>query len=41
MPGTDLHAVLASKISITPVQLELAHSPTIDAFKGKLKTALT
>ena len=41
MPGTDLHAVVSSKISITPVQLELAHQPTIDAFRGTLKTALT
>jgi hypothetical protein len=36
-----MHSVLASKISVTPVQLELAHQPTIDALKGSLKTALT
>jgi 5'-nucleotidase len=40
-PGTDMHSVLASKISVTPVQLELAHQPTIDALKSSLKTALT
>jgi 5'-nucleotidase len=36
LPGTDLHAVQQGRISVTPVQLELVHPPSLDALKGVL-----
>ncbi len=36
LPGTDLHAVMNGKISVTPVQLELVHPPSLEALKSAL-----
>jgi 5'-nucleotidase len=36
LPGTDLHAVLDGRISVTPVQLELVHPPTLAMLKSTL-----
>jgi len=34
--GTDLAAVLAGKISVTPLHIDLTHMPTVHALKGVL-----
>ncbi len=36
LEGTDLNAVLHGRISVTPVQLELVHRPSLDALKAAL-----
>jgi 5'-nucleotidase len=36
LPGTDLHAVMHGKISVTPVQLELVHPPSLESLKSAL-----
>lgn len=36
LPGTDLHAVMNGRISVTPVQLELVHPQTLTALKSAL-----
>jgi len=36
LPGTDLHAVVNGSISVTPVQLELVHPPSLEALKKGL-----
>ena len=33
LPGTDLHSVMNGRISVTPVQLELVHPPSLEALK--------
>jgi 5'-nucleotidase len=37
LPGTDLHAVMNGRISVTPVQLELVHPPSLEALKKALQ----
>lgn len=34
-PGNDLHALMAKKISVTPLQLNLTEAHTLDALKAK------
>ena len=34
--GTDLAAVLAGRISVTPLHIDLTHMPTVHALKGVL-----
>jgi 5'-nucleotidase len=34
--GTDLAAVLAGKISVTPLHIDLTHAPTVRALKSVL-----
>ncbi len=36
LPGTDLHAVMHGRISVTPVQLELVHPPSLESLKSAL-----
>lgn len=36
LPGTDLHSVMNGRISVTPVQLELVHPPSLEALKKAL-----
>jgi 5'-nucleotidase len=36
LPGTDLHAVQEGRISVTPVQLELVHAPSLESLKAAL-----
>jgi len=35
-PGTDFHAVSASRVSLTPLQVDLTHTQQIAAVKGWL-----
>jgi 5'-nucleotidase len=34
--GTDLAAVLAGRISVTPLHIDLTHMPTVHALRGVL-----
>ncbi len=34
LPGTDIHAIQNGRISVTPVQLELVHPPSLAALKA-------
>ncbi len=36
-PGTDLHAILHNRISVTPVQLEMVHKPLLESLKRMFK----
>jgi 5'-nucleotidase len=36
LPGTDLHAVMHGRISVTPVQLELVHAPSLESLRSAL-----
>ena len=34
--GTDLHAIYAGKISVTPLHIDLTHGETVNRLKGVL-----